>query len=506
MSERRVDLLSALKCSLLLCIFWGGSAWCQEVPPEAPVLPAQAPAITEAGPEGRWIHQLELRLRSESWDWFQAPMGDSDYSFGHARLRARLGYQVPGEWEVLTELQAVQAIGIPSQAIGPGPVGQLGLGGTLFAHSNRSSVMTAGLRQAYLKVGDPEDVQFQIGRMEYSSGTQVVAPDAQLERVKKMRVKDRLLGTFDFSTYARTFDGFRLDWDSGEVHGSAFLARPTQGGFEPHFARGISDLTVAETTLTLKQGEWLDEGELQLFWNFYGDSRNVPRVDNRPAAQRGRLAQDGGDSIHTLGGHLLHKLGDQGDFLLWFAYQTGRWGNLTHRAYAFSAEAGYQWKDTDWKPWLRAGHSRFSGDSNPRDGTHTSFHPLLPTIRPYAMLPFFTESNLRDTFVQVLLHPQPQLTLRSDIHWLSLDQAADLWYVGSGATQARGNIHGYAGRPANGGRSLGTLVDIGADYQVDANHKLSAYFGHVFGGAVPGSIYPARNSSSFFFLEYNLKL
>lgn len=462
--------------------------------------------VTSTDAEGRWITEFEMRIRGESWDWFTPPAGGDDYAYAHARLRARVGYKVPDDWEALLEVQDVQMLGLPTHAVGPGAVGQMGLGGTLYAHTGRVSGNSAGLRQAYFKIGDPKEFQLQVGRMEYSSAMQVVPSDANLAQVKRMRLKDRMIGTFDFAAYGRTFDGIRMDGDTGDFHLSAFGAKPTQGGFDPHFASSMSDVFVSEFSLTAKQGELLPEGEAQLFWDYYDDHRRVPQVDNRTAAARGQIYATGGNQIHTLGFHLLHKLGDQGDLLVWYAHQTGGWGNLSHQADAYSLELGYQWKEADWKPWLRGGYSYFSGDSNPADGVHTTFYPGLPTIRPYAQLPFYTESNLRDAFAQIMLKPGPNTSARLDVHFLNLATPADLWYVGSGATQNAGAIQGFAGRASGGGSHLGTLLDLGLEQQLDSQQKVSFYAGHVFGGDVPAAIYSAGSDANFYFLEYQLKI
>jgi len=492
----RLSWMNTLKSARWIgLLLLSGLAWGQPAPEEPPV----------QTPTGAWVHEMEFRIRSESWDWFEPVQGGNDYTYAHARLRARLGYRVPKEWEALLEVQDVQTLGVPSTAIGPGAIGQMGIGGILYGHSARASSNTAGIRQAYLRIGDPDEFQLQVGRMEYSSGMQVVPQDKALAQLKRMRIKDRLLGTFDFSPYARTFDGIRLDGESGGVHATAFVAKPTQGGFEPHFASTMGDLTVGELSVTLKQADLIADGEAQFFWTYYDDHRRVPQVDNRLPAQRGQIAASGGNQLNTLGFHLMHRLGEDGDLLLWYAHQTGRWGGLSHQADAFSVELGYQWKDVDWKPWVRGGYSYFSGDDSPSDGVHSTFHPLLPTIRPYAMMPFYTQSNLKDVFAQVLLKPGPDWTARMDVHFLNLASAQDLWYVGSGATQNRGSINGYAGRPGGGGSHLGTLLDLGVDYQLDDNNKLGAYFGHVFGGDVPSSSYLSPHAN-FFFLEYNLKL
>lgn len=459
-----------------------------------------------AEPVGQWITEFDLRMRAESWDWFAPPQGGNDYAYGHARLRARLGYRIPREVEALLEIQDVQMLGLPDQAIGPEGIGQMGLGGILYGHSARVNSNSGGIRQAYLKVGDLEDVQVQVGRMEYSSGAQVMPTDPSLAQLKRTRIKDRLIGTFDFSAYARTFDGIRVDGDSGEFHVSAFAARPTQGGFEPNFSHSMSDVFVSELAVTTRQSELLSDGEAQLFWNYYDDHRKVPQVDNRPVARRGQIFATGGNQIHTVGFHLLHKLGEKGDFLAWYAHQAGSWGAQSHRADAFTLELGYQWKEADWQPWLRSGYSYFSGDSDPNDGVHSTFYPVLPTIRPYAMTPFYTEANLKDVFVQLMLKPTAQTTARFDAHLLNLASARDLWYAGSGATQNQGAIQGFAGRPGGGGSHLGTLVDLGLDHQLDSNQKLSFYAGHVFGGDVPAANYMASPNANFFFLEYQLKV
>ena len=54
----------------------------------------------------------------------------------------------------------------------------------------------------------------------------------------------------------------------------------------------------------------------------------------------------------------------------------------------------------------------------------------------------YSQMNLNDRFVQALLKPHARLTVRADVHWLSLAQAADGWYFGSGATQEEGASSG----------------------------------------------------------------
>ncbi len=501
--------MRTLFVSLLLWAILSPGAWGQAAPPEpspsppapeAPPQPSPSPSPEEAILEG------DLRIRAEIWDWFApVPPLEDDYTFGHGRLRARLGYRNPGSFEGLVELQGVQLVGLPDNAIGPAPIGQMGPGAILYNHAGQSDFSSLGVRQAYLKLGDPQSFQAQLGRMDFGNAAEVMPKEPSLAWLKRARLKDRLIGTFDFSPFARSFDGLRLDGDTGDLHLTGFVAMPTQGGFEPGFSTTIDNYLISDLSITLKQGGLLEDGEAQLFWVHSDDQRPVPQVDNRPLALRGQVRAEGGDQIDTLGGHFIHKLGENGDALVWYAHQTGSWGQQRHVADAFSAELGYKFKQTGWEPWVRGGFSYYSGDSNPLDNVHGTFIAPLPTIRVYALTPFYSESNLQDLFLQLMLKPGPQTAARLELHNLRLAQAADLWYVGAGATR-RTTINGYAGRPSGGNTGLANLLDLGVEHQIDANHKLSAYFGHVFGGPVIQSSFPANPNGNFFFLEYNLKL
>ena len=109
---------------------------------------------------------------------------------------------------------------------------------------------------------------------------------------------------------------------------------------------------------------------------------------------------------------------------------------------------------------------------------------MLPTVRRYSMTTAYSQMNLNDRFVQALLKPHPRLAIRADVHWLSLAQAADGWYYGSGATQEEGRIFGFALRPSGGHTGLGTSVEASADYTVNTHFSVSGFFGHISGGDV----------------------
>jgi hypothetical protein len=70
------------------------------------------------------------------------------------------------------------------------------------------------------------------------------------------------------------------------------------------------------------------------------------------------------------------------------------------------------------------------------------------------------------------------------VHRLLLASAADLWYIGSGATLEEGTAFGYAGRRSNGSSVLGTSVEASADVTVTPSWSVNAFVGRVDGGRV----------------------
>ncbi|MDP9263989.1 MAG: hypothetical protein M3O85_06690, partial [Acidobacteriota bacterium] len=106
-----------------------------------------------------------------------------------------------------------------------------------------------------------------------------------------------------------------------------------------------------------------------------------------------------------------------------------------------------------------------------------------------------------DSFAGVILRPHARITLRSDLHWLRLGSARDLWYLGGGAFQD-GNF-GYAGRPSGGRNSLAMLADISADWKIDSQFSLTAYLGGAFSRSVIAASYPHAGNGRFTYLGLN---
>ncbi len=458
--------------------------------------PAAAPAPIKLG---KLTLSGSLRARFESWDWFETSAAENSYNFGAATLRLALGQQLEKfEWQVEGAFPLL--LGLPDHAIAPAPQGQLGLGATYFAANGRQDA-SAFVKQAFIRfkglAGDKAS-SLKLGRFEFNDGTEVIPTDASLATLKRDHISQRLIGTFGFTHVGRSFDGVQFVRNAKSGNFTFVGARPTEGVFQ---LRGWKELDVdfyyGAFTKPIKRKT--SESDLRLFALHYHDGRRVLKTDNRPAALR--AADNEKIRVTTVGGHYLGvaKAGaGKADVLLWGAGQFGDWGKLNQRAGALAAEAGYQFGGKI-NPWLRAGYFRSTGDGNPNDGTHNTFFQVMPTPRIYARFPFYNLMNNEDAFAQLRLKPHAKLALRTDVHRLRLSSANDQWYLGGGAFQPQ--TFGYTGRPSNGRKTLGTLVDLSADYTLTPTTTLTFYLAGVRGGAVAKSIYPQGGNARFLYLE-----
>jgi len=452
---------------------------------------------------------VSWRFRVEGWDWFNSGTGENNYAFPHSLLR--LGIGQTGErldWQV--EAEQVSVLGLPSGAVVATPQGQLGLGGTYYAangnHPNNAYVFA---KQAYLRIKNLDHATVRFGRFEYFDGTEVTPKDPTVATLVQTRIAQRLIGNFGFSAVQRSFDGVQVGFNLGQDNLTILAARPTRGVYQVN-GMGELDVDLYYGALTVPVEYDGGAGELRVFGIGYVDHRRkLVKTDNRSAASK--CPKNPADctmiEIGTYGADYVavFNTADAGkfNFLVWGAYQSGSWGNLTQRAGAFVGEAGWQPPVQKGKRWLSGGFSWGSGDDNPNDSTHGTFFQILPTPRTYARFPFFNMENNQDFYGSLGLRPHPKLSIRSEGHALRLDQAADLWYLGGGAFQRR--TFGYTGRPSGGHRSLANVWDISADTQVTPFFSVGLYYGYAWGKSVIQSIYPKDSSGQFAFIETNFR-
>lgn len=466
--------------------------------------PASKPTPAPQTPKQMKIGDVDfsgsLRLRVENYGWWETPGFQDDYTFGAAVLRLSLsqqkekfGWLVEGEFPVL--------ISLPERAIAPAPQGQLGLGGSYFA-ANGHQDGSAVLKQAFVRVknlfGD-KGSSLRIGRFEFADGTETTPADSTLAALKRDSIAHRLIGNFGFSHIGRSFDAVQYVHNTRTSNFTFVGGRPTEGVFQ---LRGLKELDVdfwygAYTKpFAFRKGA----SEFRLLALHYHDGRGALKTDNRSLALR--RADQQNIRITTLGGNYLTALKTARgtiDLLAWGVGQFGDWGNQDHRSGAIVFEGGFQPSALGkYKAWFRAGYSRSTGDGDATDGRHSTFFQVLPTPRIYARFPFYNMMNTEDTYAQVKLKPHARVSLRTDVHYLRLSNANDLWYVGGGAFQE--GSFGYVGRPSGARRSLGTLFDVSADITITPTTSLTLYGAGVRGGGVQSFIYAAggRNPTARF--------
>ena len=479
---------------------------------KAPTPAPQSSPTTPKAPSYKEGYQFfgSFRARVENQNFFPTDKADGAYSFVGTTLRLGISRQTKHE-EMLFELSAPGLFNLPTQANATVPQGALGQGAN-YRNENGGRVAGAFLKQGYFRfkglTGATDSLK--LGRFEFSDGAETVSTsgDVTLSWLKQNRVAQRLIGPFNFTHIGRAFDGVQFGNATPTRNSSIFAGFPTRGVFSLNGGDTLLQVRFAYAQTTVPIATKSAPGEYRLFGIYYDDSRSkTTKTDNRPLAAR----QADRDTIKLLtgGGHYLRnfalgKGGGKLDTLLWGAGQFGTWGKLHHAAYAYDAEVGYQPKNAPANLWLRAGFYYASGDGSKANGSnnHNTFFPILPTPRLYARYPFYSETNLQDAFVQAIIKPSAQWTLRADYHNLSLANASDLWYSGGGAYDNAS--FGYAGKPSGGFTSLANLFDLSVDYVASKSLTVSGYLAYAMGGSVVKTNYKSGDSV-FAYLEATYK-
>ncbi len=455
------------------------------------------------------------RFRWSAWNYAESDPYDNSYDLFASQLRAG------GRWE---HPRAAAHAAWQYAHLWPLPTGaSTGAGaGPLYYSNGTLEPESHGTYLKYLEL-DLKDIGgsglgIGGGRFDYSSGnmyrtgtgrgtepTPATAVTKKIEALKKMRVGDRVIGGFGWSEYQRSFDGLKtsLDHEVFHAHFAAFV--PTQGGFEEGAGSSIEDIRISALEVALKKERVWPNTEALLFHYHWTDTRALDSAAARPD-NTGRSVPAGLENdvdLDMIGGQFVGALPwgpGTADYLVWGGWQTGSWFELDHDAYALAAEAGYQLDRHPWKPWLRGGYNTGSGDSDPADTTHGTFYQMLPTARLYSQSILYNMMNTEDLFVMLIVKPLPAVTVRSDAHFMDLENSSDRWYVGAGPMH-RSKLTDYTGRATGGEDELGTLLDLTVTWEIDAHLTLSAYYGHFDGGEVVSRFYTKDDQVDFFSLE-----
>lgn len=440
------------------------------------------------------------RTRVDASQWFAAPPEAETYGYVESLVRIGVAQHIRHfDWQL--ELSQPSILDAPSDAISPvAAQGQLGLGATYYgSNGNNSYPAAASFKQGYLRYhfGEHNDTM-RVGRFEFMDGVETQPKNASLSWLQTNRIAQRLIGNFGYSTGQRSFDGADAHLVGSRWELTAMAARVDQGVFNMN---GNPELNVDLQYVAFTRNELKQHLIWRVFGLGYHDGRTgLTKTDNRALAVR--AADHHNIRLGTYGGNVLATVpvkAGQFDFLAWGAYQDGNWGLQGDRAGAAAVEGGFQLTKVRSSPWLRGGFFYGTGDGNPLDNQHNTFVQILPTPRVYARFPFYNLMDSKDQFVQIVDKPSKRIELRSDLHWLQLSSANDLWYQGGGAFDNK--VFGYTGRPANGHSSFASLADVSADWQATSSLAVNVYYAHVWGKSVVEAIYPTGRDSQYGYIE-----
>ena len=448
----------------------------------------------------------EWLLRHEDWNWFGNDHDNYEFQF----LRGRIHLETQSEqFQLKLTPQYVRMNGLPDAAVLPKPFGPSGMGGLYYLHNKNENPESFGFHEAWMQFMVPAaaDTRIQLGRFTYASGLEYFNGNdgKKFNALKNMRLADRLLSSFEWSAFARAFDGVNFHTSlPGKLQLSAAWMYPTQGGWEKDFNQTINDIRISTLTLTLPKDAWIKGTEIGLFTYDYQDQRDcTQRVDNS-----GLVCASTDIDVTTIGFHALgvRKFGKgQLDYLAWATYQWGDWYELDHQAYAFTVETGYQWPSVPMKPWLRVGGFSGSGDDNPNDNSHKTFFQMAPGTRKYQLFPYYDLQNNQSLYGHMILFPTEKLKIRLDGTINRLNESSDLWYMGTGPTQSSGSVFGYIGRPSNGATSLSKEASMMVSYQHSKRLDFQVFYAHVWGDDVIENIYSTQANADYLSFETHFK-
>ena len=423
-----------------------------------------------------------LRGRFELVDWASPAASAPEATYGYASSKLQLGAEYKKDFFTAElEGQYSQSYDLPGTAVGPGAANRA-------ANSDRHSPGSVFIRRAAVQgvtTLREDTLRAKLGRFLYTSGREVQNGDRTLEWLKRRRIAGRLIADYDY-WFGRSFDGVRLDYQHtswGTFTTSAL--RPTEGILAVDGMEQIHGINLVTAVFSVEPGQLSGRSDAQFFYYFYEDERGAVLTDNRPEAVS--AADRSSIENHSFGFHWLKLYGYDDvkiDSLTWAVLQFGNWGVDDHLAAAWAIEAGVRFEKIFGRPWLRAGWNFGSGDSDPNDGDHTTFNPMLTAARNYARTPFFNRMNNNTLFTQVFWQPHRKISVRSDLQTVWLANTDDLLYFGVGPSRQDSSDFGVGGLPSGGDRYVGTLLDLTVNTKIRKWLTLELYAGHVFGGDV----------------------
>ena len=294
------------------------------------------------------------------------------------------------------------------------------------------------VRQAYLDIKMPvnSNVSLRVGRQELSYG------------------KQRLIGGFNWSNVAQSFDAVKIIYDVERFKIDLFASRKV----------------IIESDSFDK---WDEDGNI---YGIYG----IYKAVNKHEIHLYYLYRDADTGLSewkesTIGLRLAGKGIRRFDYGLEAALQFGDFGKQDISAFALVALAGYT-LELPWAPRIGIEWDHASGDEDPNDNERNTFDNLFPTNHiHYGYMDRASLQNLDNLRLTVNANPSNKLSLQTDLHFLRLAETSDSFYHAG-----RGVIRTATGTDVS--NSVGTDFDLLIKYSLYNNIKLLMGYSHFFAG------------------------
>ncbi len=309
----------------------------------------------------------------------------------------------------------------------------------------------------------------------------------QVGRQEFLYGAERLIGGFNWSNVAQTFDGGRA-----KIHYAPL-----------HMQLDIFAGDKASIKSPIEMDDLFDGSSKDRIYAYYATLKafHETLIENylihRQTWKNISFGPNGSGEIddYTFGGRLKNKFHNGIDYE---AELAGQWGNFNDkdvRAMMAVGIVGYTF-DHKWQPRVAFEFDYGSGDDNPTNGTMTTFDNLYPTNHPYyGYMDLMSLQNINDYRYQISIKPHKKWKLQADLHFLFLDTPKDSLY-----SAARGVTRTAAASSSNVSAHVGNEVDLSADFRLNPYTMIQTGYSHLFHGAYLEDT-GANNDADFFYLQ-----
>jgi len=403
-------------------------------------VPASAVDITFSG---------QYRLRTEwrddvNFDKNAAPGTQDDWG---QRVRLTTNVKATDDTSVRITLQDTRVWGTEGENIGGGPNLT-----TLGGQGNHLD-----LHEAYLNVdnvlGAP--VTLRAGRQELAYGDQ------------------RLIGNFNWSNDARSFDALKVMYTSDIVNVDAFWSKLNDNNVLAADASsgggGTNDADFYGLYATLKAipNNTIDIYVLNLAGNFAGTTGVTPNVTGR-------------SNLTTIGARLNGAIAGL-DYTLELPYENGSnttGTGTTTNAWAAAAKVGYSIPGAPAKLRVGAEYDYAEGTSGGGDHGNTFFNLFPTNHNKFGIMDLAAWRNISALNVNVSAQPTDKLGVY--FAWWNLNKASagDNWYTAANWN----NVPAAALQGGTSHKSIGNEIDLVGTYKYNNALTGEAGYGHFFAG------------------------